>query len=222
MAENITQPPGGPPAFQVPSSQLTPVNLSRMIPNIAQGVTENQRIGDSVQPVRATTMWNFYVGNADAFDVTLNIVIVTAKGAANQTAVANVPPGQFLKVGDGTNNDPSGFTPTQFLTLVNHYRVNEDQYTLKKWIKRRFAKGNGVTNTAAPIAAGAAPPSSNQGQVTIKYSWKPPKLKYNDAADLLPTNHYPVYLIWATANDGGALAGDLYFNCRTEMTYKDA
>lgn len=221
VAETITQVPGGPPTFLVPSFQVAPLNLSRMIPNLTQGVLENQRIGDQVSPIKINCMWNFFLAGADAFDVTLNIVVVSVKGANSQLALPGIPVGQFLKVGDGTNTDPNGFTPVQFLTEVNHYKVNNDQYTLHKWIKRRVSKGFGLQNIAPPIP-GASNAVANQGAMSIKYTWKPPKLKYNAAADTTPTNHYPCYLIWATNNDGTALLGDLNFNCRSEMFFKDA
>lgn len=221
VAETITQVPGGPPTFLVPSFQVAPLNLSRMIPNLTQGVAENQRIGDQVQPIRINCMWNFFIAGADAFDVTLNIVVVSVKGANSQLALPGIPVGQFFKVGDGTNTDPNGFTPVQMLTEVNHYKVNNDQYTLHKWFKRRITKGFGLQNIAPPIP-GASSAVANQGAMSIKYTWKPPKLKYNAAADITPTNHYPCYLIWATNNDGTALLGDLNFNCRSEMYFKDA
>lgn len=222
VAETITQVPGGPPTFLCPSFQVAPLNLSRMIPNLTQGVAEHQRVGDQIQPSRINCMWNFFLSGNDAFDATLNIVVVSVKGANSQLALPGIPVGQFLKVGDGTNTDPNGFTPVQFLTEVNHYKVNSDQYTLHKWIRRRVTKGYGAQNSAAAIAAGASAPVSSGSTFSINYTWKPPKLKYNSAADTTPTNHYPCYLIWATNNDGTALLGDLNFNCRSEMYFKDA
>jgi len=223
VAETITQVPGGPPTFLVPSFQVAPLNLSRMIPNLTQGPGEHQRIGDVVSPTRINCMWNLFLGNSgNAVDITLNIVIVSVKGANSQLALPGIPVGQFLKVGDGTNTDPNGFTPVQFLTEVNYYKVNSDQYTLHKWIKRRIVKGYGLQNVLPAPIPGASSPVADQGVVSIKYTWKPPKLKYNLAADITPTNHYPCYLIWATNNDGTALTGDTNFNCRSEMFFKDS
>lgn len=220
VAETITQVPGGPPTFLVPSFQVAPLNLSRMIPNLTQGVAENQRVGDIVNPIKANCMWNFYIASTDAVDVTLNVVVVTVKGASNNLALPGIPVGQFFKVGDGTNVDPNGFTPVQFLTEVNHYQVNKDQYTLQKWFRRRLTKGPGAMNVAPGV--GTSSPAAPSSALSIKYTWKPPKLKYGLAADTLPTNHYPCYLIWATNNDGTALLGDLNFNCRAELFFKDA
>lgn len=222
VAESITVVPGGPASVQVPSAQVTPINLQRLIPEVAQGLQEDQRVGDSIQPTRINSYFTLFLSDftTQVIDCTVNIVIVYVKGASSQPAVQGIPGGDFLKTGGGGNTDPNGFTPTQFLTEINRYQVNSDQYTLKKWFRRRFCKGAGPVQGAA--AVGNSAPTAGQGAVVIKYSWKPPKLKYNAAADLLPTNHYPVYLIWATSNNGTALTGDLAYNLRSEMFYKDA
>lgn len=221
VAETITIVPGGPSSTQIPSTQVTPGNLQRMVPNLGQGVDEHQRIGDSVSPVRCNAMWTVFLNDftSNVIDVTLNIVIVTVKGSSNQPALANIPVGQFLRKGDGTNTDPTGFTPIQMLTEVNRYPVNSDHYTLVKWIKRRFCKGAGPVQGAG---AGNTSPTAGQGAMVIKHSWKPPALKYSQNADTQPTNHYPCYLIWATSNNATALTGDLAYNLRSEMFYKDA
>lgn len=222
VAENITSGPPGPASVQVPSGQVTPVNLQRMIPELAQGVQEDQRIGDAIVPTKCCAYWTLYLEDftTQVIDCTVNIVVVMVKGASSQQAVQAIPGGDFLKTGGGGNTDPNGFTPVQFLTEVNRYQINNDQYTLKKWYRRRFCKGAGPVQGAA--AVGNSSPTAGQGAVVIKHTWKPPKLKYNAAGDLLPTNHYPVYLIWATSNNATALTGDLAYNLRTEMFYKDA
>jgi hypothetical protein len=218
VAENII----GAPIY-VPASQITPLNLARMIPRLAQGVADNQRVGDGIQPTRACATWTFFLTGVNLFDVVLNLVILNVKGATTDVAVAALPGGDLLKVGDGTNTDPAAaFTPQQMLTLVNHYPINTDQYTLRKWIKRRFCKGPNDVNGAVGAPGNNNPPTGGQGAQTIKYSWVPPQLKYSDAAQVLPRNHYPVYCVWATNNDGTPLAAQLNFTCRSELYYKDA
>ena len=220
LAENITLAP-----IVVPAAQTTPANLARMLPRMAQGAADNQRIGDMVRPTGARTFWTFYLNRAvpDLFDVTLNLVVVYVKGATTDVAVAALPGGDFLKVGDGTNVDPNAANQIDMLTKIQHYPVNTDQYTLKKWFRKRVCKGASDIN--GPVGAptnNSSPTAGAHPCLTLQYKWKPPALKFSDAAQTLPRNHYPVYLVWATANDGSALTGLLSFNTRTELFYKDA
>jgi len=215
-AETVTS--GSP----IGSSAVTPANFYRLLTAIGQGVAENQRIGDRINPVRARAIMTYYLASTpNMFDVTLNCVIVNVKGAQTQATVGAVPAGGFLKVGNGLNVDPADPNQTNMLTLVNHFPVNNDQYTVLKWYKKRFAKGAGALNgaTAGNEAGQGANTPSKQ---VCSFSWKPPTLKYDDAGATLPTNHYPVLLTWATANDGSALQNILFFSIRSEIYFKDA
>jgi len=221
VAENIT---AAAPII-VPAGQTTPANLARMLPKQAQGTADNQRIGDQIAPISARTFWTFYLNGSvpDLFDVTLNLLVLYVKGASTDVAVAAIPAGTLLKVGDGTNVDPNSPNPVDMLTLIQHYPVNQDQFTLKKWFRRRICKGANDINGPVGAATNNSPPTAGRHPcLTLQYKWKPPKLKYNDAAQTLPRNHYPVYVVWATANDGTPLTSLLSFNVRSELHYKDA
>lgn len=221
VAENITAVP-----VIVPATQVTPLNLARMFPLMTQGDANNQRIADQVQPIKARSFWTFYLNGSvpDLFDVTLNLCIVYVKGASTDVAVNAVQAGQFLKVGDGTNTDPTSINSIDMLTKINHYPVNKDQYTLKKWFKKRFCKGASDINGPVGLPTNNTPPTAGaHPSLTLQYTWKPPTLKYNDGAQTLPRNHYPVYLVWATPNDGtNPLIPLLSFNLRSELMFKDA
>lgn len=216
VADNITIGTG------VTAAGVTPANFVRLLPQVPQGVAENQRIGDRINPVRACAYITYYMGSTpNMFDVTLNCVIVNVKGAQTAASIAAVPAGGFLKAGNGLNVDPADPNQTNMLTLVNNFPVNNDQYTLLRWYKKRFAKGAGALNgaTAGNEAGQGANTPSKQ---LIKFSWKPPTLKYDDGAAGLPTNHYPVLLTWATANDGSALQNILFYSIHSELYFKDA
>lgn len=223
---NLCVEPGGTIQIGIPiaSAVVTPANLIGLLPVLTQGVGENQRIGDRVSPVRARTTFTYYLSNTpNMFDVTMNLLILTVKGAQTAAAVAATPAASLLKVGNGGNADPNDPNQTNMLSIVNHYPVNTDQYTLCKWYKRRFAKGAGAINGAPGAAAEAGQIANNKSQQVIKYTWKPPTLKYDVAANNLPTNHYPVFITWATANDGSALQGTvLNYSARSELWFKDS
>jgi len=195
-----------------------------MLPGVASGVGDSQRLGDKIEPVSATTRWTVHWLNGVSTnfeDLQLNLLVLSVKGAKTQPLVAGIPAGGLLKNGVGGTADPNGFTQVQFIEEVNHYPVNTDQYTVLKHFKRRFAKGSyDITGVA-----GANATSQNAIEkpcVTFTYRWKPPTLLYNQIADTLPSNHYPVYVIWVSVSDGGAYSGNLAHGCRTDLFFKDA
>lgn len=208
----------------VASGGTTPANLLRLVPNLTQGVGDHQRIGDRINALRARSFFSFYlstgINNFD--DLTLNLVVLNVKGANTAGAVAAIPVGNLLKSGNGNNVDPNAaaYTQPQFITHVNNYPINNDQYTLVKWYKKRFAKGSYGIN-GVPGANATSQVAIQKPMVVIKHVWNPPTLKYNTAGDQLPSNHYPVYILWVTTNDGGAYSGSLTYGLRSEMYFKD-
>lgn len=209
----------------LPAGTTTPANLFRLVPRLGSGNGDFQRVGDRVKPIRLTTYIpvHYNAANTNFQDVTVHVVILTVKGAQTGLAVNQVPPTSLLRVGNGNNTDPdaAAYTQTQLMEHVNNYPINDSLYTVKKWYKRRFAKGsydiNGVPGANATSQIAVSAPLH-----TFKYSWKAPALKYNTAADTLPSNHYPVLAIWCTTNDGSPYAGLLSYGVRSEMKFKDA
>lgn len=221
VAENILT-----PAIAVPAAQTTPLNLARIMPVVSQGVGDFQRVGDKINPMRARTFWTVFPADTtlNLYDITLNLVVVRVKGAGTDVAVAATPGGDFLRVGNGTNEDPNVPGQEAMLTLLNRYPINTERYTVLKHFRHRFCKGPNSINGAVGAGGNNAPPTAGPSNPThvFSYSWKPPALSYDNAAAVLPTNHYPVYLIWATANDASAYVGNIKFAVRTEMYFKDA
>lgn len=209
----------------VPAGLTTPAGLQRMIPNVAIGAGEFNRIGDRIKPIRATCSWavHYNAANTQFQDVTVHLVILQVKGASTAAAVAQVPATNLFKIGNGgfCDPDPAVFTQTQLMEHVNNYPINDSLYTVKRHFKKRFAKGsydvNGVPGANATSQIAVAQPLH-----VFRWSWKPPALKYNSNAVTLPTNHYPVYAIWCTTNDGQAYPGLLSYGTRCELSFKDA
>lgn len=210
----------------VTAGASVPANLNRMLSQVAQGNGDEQRIGDRIQPIRATTRWtvHFQNGVSNNFeDLQYNLIVLAVKGVKNGLALATVPANTLLRNGAGGNVDPTvgAFTQNQFIEQVNHYPVNTDQYTVLKRFKHRFAKGS-YDVTGAPGANASTQCAIQSPCVTFSYTWTPPTLDYNTAVDTLPTNHYPVFIHWVSVNDGGAYSGNLFYGCRTDLFYKDA
>lgn len=209
----------------VTSGGVTPGILLQMLPALGQGGGDFQRNGVVVQPVRASCRWvvHFNGASTNFDDLTVNLLIMSVKGRQTANAVAQIVGPSLFRGGNGNyaDPDPATYTQTQLLEHVNNYRINSEQYTQLKWFKKRFAKGsydvNGVPGANATSQIAVAKPS-----ITFNYSWKPPTLKYLTGAPTLPTNHYPVYVIWVTTNDGRPYSGNLSYGLRSEMSFKDA
>jgi len=210
----------------VAAGASVPANLNRMLAQVAQGSADDQRIGDRIEPVRATTRWTVHFQNGVSTnfeDLQYNLLVLSVKGVKNGLSLAGVLPNTLLRNGAGGNVDPGigVFSQNQFIEQVNHYPVNTDQFTVLKHFKHRFAKGS-YDITGVPGAAATGQISNGPPCVTFSYTWVPPTLDYNTAVDTLPTNHYPVFIHWVSVNDAGAYSGNLVYGCRTDLFYKDA
>lgn len=204
---------------------ITPAGLFNCLTPVGQGVGDFQRIGEKISPVRAAIdfSFNFTPEQSNNQDVVVNLWVVIAKGANSRVALPNVPIGQFLNVGNGTNRDPDDANQPLMLTQVNHMPLNKDQYTGLKHYQFRMRRGTGAQANQGPatIVAPTGVPAS-EDQKYIRYSWKPPTLKYNTNADQFPTSHYPVYGYWCTNADGSAYGDTLHISTRTHLWFKDA
>lgn len=206
----------------------TPAQFIRLLSRVAQSTataSNNTRIGDRIIPVVARANFAFWFPstNANNQNAIVNLWIVSAKGATTAAAVNALPVDQFLQVGDGTNTDPNDPDQTLMISRYQQYPLNRDQYTLLKHYKFTMRKGIGQQanqNTGSEVTPCGVPNSEQYRQ--ISYSWKPPMLKYNESADNLPTNHYPIALVYATNADGSAYGDTIAYNLNTQLFFKDA
>jgi len=204
---------------------ITPAGLFNCLTPVGQGVGDFQRIGEKIQPVKACVDFSFHWtnDNSNNQDVIVNLWIVKAKGADSRVALPTVPIGEFLNVGNGTNRDPDDANQPLMLTQVQHMPLNTDQYSKLKHYRFRMRRGAGAQANQGPatIVAPTGVPA-NEDFKLIRYTWKPPQLKYNTAADQFPTSHYPVYGYYVTNADGSAYGDTLHISTRTHLWFKDA
>ena len=212
---------------QVPMGQalVTPAGLFNCLASVTQGVGDYQRVGEKISPVRAAIDFSFNWTNdqSNNQDVVVNLWIVTAKGANSRVALPTVPVGEFLQVGNGTNRDPDDPNQPLMLNQINHMPLNRDQYTGLKHYRFRMRRGTGAQANQGPATI-VAPTgtTAKEDQRYIRYSWKPPTLKYNGFADVFPTSHYPVYGYWVTNADGSAYGDTLHISTKVHLWFKDA
>jgi len=219
LAETINQ------AFVVPQAAATPGAFFRLLPNLGQGVQDNQRIGDKITPSRLVNrfIFNFPSDLQNNQDIIVNLWIVKVKGAASQTTVAAVLPNQFLRVGNGNNADPVDPNQPNMLQVVSTYPLNVEQYTKVKHYRFRMRRGIGLptnTNTASEVAPTGVRAVDMYKSIT--WSCKPPALKYSSAGFTTPSNYYPVALVYATNVDGSAYGDTLRMTINSQLYFKDA
>lgn len=214
----------------VTAGAAVPANLARMLPGIAAGTGDSERVGDRIEPIKGKCDVTVHFqatpsggANGPYSDVEVHILFLAVKGAKNAAQVATTPVGTLLRNGLGGNFDPTvGSAPqTDFLENINLCPVNTDQFTVLKRMSHRFAKGDYDINGPAS-GSGGTQKSMMSPKHTFTYSWKPPALEYNATVDTFPTNHYPVYIMWLTTLDGGPYGGNVYYGTRSELWYKDA
>lgn len=211
----------------VPMGQalITPAGFFNCLTPVGQGVGDHQRIGERIQPIKGCVDFTFNWTNdqSNNQDVIVNLWVVLAKGANSRAALPNVPIGQFLQVGNGTNRDPDDPNQPLMLSQVQHMPLNKDQYTRLKHYRFRMRRGTGAQANQGPatIVAPTGVPAK-EDQRYIRYTWKPPTLKYNTNADQFPTSHYPVYGYYVTNADGSAYGDTLHISTRTHLWFKDA
>lgn len=214
----------------VPMGQalITPAGFFNCLTPVTQAAgasSSYQRVGDKIQPVKGAVDFSFNWTNEQSNnqDCIVNLWIVMAKGANSRIALPSVPVGEFLVVGNGTNRDPDDANQPLMLNQINHMPLNKDQYTQLRHYRFRMRRGTGAQANQGPatIVAPTGVPAS-EDQRYIRYTWKPPTLKYNTSADTFPTSHYPVYGYYVTNADGSAYGDTLHISTRTHLWFKDA
>jgi len=222
------------PATPLPNTVNTPANLYRMLPVLAQGDNDSNRIGLKVQPVSARTVFTFFFNGTSSAaswtqDKIVNLVIVKVKGHDSQAAIASTPGAAFLRKGDSTYVDPvypAGGGEVDMLQQINHLPVNTNLYTVLKHYRFRLRKGTGNQNSAPSMTLGEIAPSgvpASEDLHTIIYNWKPPTLKYTGNLQTFPDAHAPQFLCWMTNADASPAAGAIVnFSAFSQMYFKDA
>jgi len=210
----------------------TPTNCLAFLPICVQGITDFNRIGDDIKPVKATGHWNFYF-DSDAtnssVDVMVHLLVLVSKVSPGYQTFSSLPINQFLRVGNGTYTDPTAGDPATMNANINNLPVNSQSWHVLARRTFRMCKNWGQQNADGGIEAtnGQTGPSSKRVSITLSKKLKS-KLQYLNAADVQPSNFYPTYLVWATCPDGRTIpTGEgggsvLRYGYRAEMYYKDA
>ena len=198
------------------NSQLHPV-----IPNMQQGSESFQRVGTRIecQRLNVNCQVDFDPNFLENFDGWVRFYFVTNKSDKSQTPFTNIPPDQFLDVGNGSSIDWSVTQPS----LSALYPVKNEEWTLLKMHTFKMSKNvekttGSATNTYA----------TNVGHSSHLFNFKlrcPKKLIYEDSSALVyPTNHAIFLGIVWWASDSTQYGQDtnvLRATVHSHMYYKD-
>ena len=216
------------------NSGTLPSILNYILPPLAQGTGDNDRVGDKIQPIKLRGFYTFSfnpsvstTGNAEVY---VNLMILHSKSAKSYPLTAQLTSPGLLKSGFDTLVDPGNIgttlSPAAPTTLYNnsyldHYPVDTDSWSVLHRERFLMRKNTGIAsnnNTGYPNTFGH---SAICKQVTIPV---PARIQYPVGSSIEPTNYAPVWVAWMTSADGAQLDANTQILCATrfDMFFKDA
>jgi hypothetical protein len=198
------------------NSQLLPV-----IPTLQQGSESFQRVGTRVecQRLNVNCQIDFDPKFLENFDGWVRVFFVTNKSQKSQTQYTNIPPDQFLDLGNGVAED----WKVNFPSMSATYPVKNEEWSLIKSHTFRLSK-----NVEKTTGSATNPYSTNIGHSSHLFNFKlrcPKKLIYEDSTNLVyPTNHgiFMGLVYWASDSTQYDAETDVVrATVRSHMYYKD-
>lgn len=135
--------------------------LWQLIPNLTEGITGAERIGNRISNVSLRSDWFFYINpniaQYPSVDATVKVFILRAKSCKSTGALQTVPVGSLLDAGDGTSIDWTATATANDSTLLSQYPVNKEVFSVLKIHKFRLCKnpdsptgGTGAVSSSSP------------------------------------------------------------------------
>jgi len=203
------------------TSGITSTNeLYRLIPDVAVGDDDYQRIGNTIQPTSLTTKVNLACFTNGSEVIYADVYFLTSKNIKDFDQTPNIPTGELLNNGQGGNVAYDG---TSFTAM---YPVNTAEFTLIAHKRIKLAKGANDPNTAC---SGGSPASTDTFQHYASFSQKiklPQKLLYESRSKIQPSNAFPFMMVGFVAADANGNTAPsvarVQVQAQSHMYYKDA
>ena len=164
--------------------QITNADIAIVMPGMAQGTANTERIGDKVSPVSLKISGSTSINDLGQFvdvPVTVKVMCLQAKGIRDSNlVVANAPLNNLLDNGGTTNWDGS--------TARSLFKINRDLFTVLG--SRTFKLGDATAENTRSM--------SKRWSMNIKC---PATLKYGNGA-LYPDNFAPFFVLGWCRDDG--------------------
>ena len=203
---------------------VTPQFFNTMLPGLASGANNYQRIGTEVRPTKLRSTFTIFIDQTNSnVDCYVNLVCVVPLGISDQNQISNLPAGRLLMSGTVGPIDPAQSYGAQTkITQVDELPINTDAYRLIKRVRVRLQKNAGTANNVEQYAAPNSAMSALQKITVITRC--PKTLLYPDAAAVYPTNFAPVWCAWATPVDSALPASIWTITCGAlhELFYEDS
>ena len=180
---------------------VTPQFFNTMLPGLAAGGTNYQRIGNEIRPTKLRSTFSIFIDQTNSnVDCYVNLVCVVPIAISDQNQISQLPAGRLLMSGTVGPIDPAqSYGPQTKLVQVDELPINTDAYRLIKRVRIRLQKNAGTANNVEQYAV---PNSSMSSLQKITVVTRCPKvLTYNDPAAVYPTNFAPVWCAWTTPVD---------------------
>lgn len=202
------------------SSAITSTNeVYALIPFTSQGTDDYQRVGNTIQPISLTTKVNLALFTNSSAAIYVDVFFCTSKNIKDYTLTNQVPTGELLNKGDGTNVSYDG------RSMAAMYPVNKSEFSVIAHKRIRLSKGADDPNT---FCSGGSPASADVFPHYASFSQKiplPAKLTYESASSTQPSNAFPFIMVGyvpADANGNTAPNGLIQVQAQSHLYYKDA
>ena len=212
-------------AYVAFTSGITSTNeCYNLIPQVPQGNDDFQRKGSQIQPVSLTVKGNVTLRstNLASESMYVDIYFLTAKAVKDQANQAQIPIGQLLNYGNGTNGPYSG---TSYIAASP---INKSQFVQLRHLRIKLQKGQNDPN-AALTGSGAALSSTDAFSYNKTFSVSiplPAKFLYQAAADIYPSNYYPFMVVGFhgtdQTGDTAPINPRVLVQAQSQLYYKDA
>jgi len=194
--QNVDSPDNQDYVREVLNSSDANTRLRSLLPNVSQGTEANQRIGNTITPVKFRVTIQYYIdeSNTRGLECYVRQFMLTSKSFKNEILLADAQSDvleNMLDRGDGTFGYPA-FGAAQDTWIESSLPVAKEHFSLiprgNKTFK--FAKQPGYLTNAADDS-GTTPYAPNRVSThKCVVNIKCPKLKYDNAVSSGATNYY--------------------------------
>ncbi|UBZ25021.1 capsid protein [Chicken proventriculitis-associated circular virus 8] len=206
--------------FTAFTSGITSTNeVYNLIPAVTQGSDDHQRDGNVIQPISLLTKVNLALFTSSSMSIYCDVYFCTSKNVKDYELTGQIPTGELLNKGDGTNVAYDGTSYTAM------YPINKAEFTVIAHKRYLLQKGANDPNVA--LSTGS-PSSTDTFRHFASFSQKiplPNKLLYENNTKRYPTNAFPFMMVGFVGSDANGnnapASARVQVQAQSHLHYKD-